>query len=116
MALCAARVSARAGETLGPSEAAQGAFRSLWDISHYRRLVLVAVMVIGSHALNDAFAVINWRAAGYGGGAISLLWSDAVLAEVAVFFLLGPWLIARFGPARCAGLPRRGPRRFLDGA
>jgi PPP family 3-phenylpropionic acid transporter len=103
MALCAARVGARR-EDIGPSDAAQGAFRSLWAISHYRRLVFVAVLVIGSHALNDAFAVINWRAAGYGSGAISLLWSDSVVAEVAVFFLLGPWLIARFGPARCAGL------------
>jgi MFS transporter, PPP family, 3-phenylpropionic acid transporter len=103
MALCAARVSTRREET-GHSDATAGAFRSLWAISPYRRLSFVAVLVIGSHALNDAFAVISWRAAGYGSGAISLLWSDSVLAEVAVFFLLGPWLIGRFGPARCAGL------------
>ena len=35
MALCAARVGARR-EDIGPSDAAQGAFRSLWAISHYR--------------------------------------------------------------------------------
>jgi PPP family 3-phenylpropionic acid transporter len=103
MALCAARLSIRQ-EDAGPSDAGAGAFRSLWDISAYRRLILVAVLVIGSHALNDAFAVISWRAAGYSSGVISLLWSESVLAEVAVFFLLGPWLIARFGPASCAGL------------
>ena len=103
MALCAARVSTQREET-GHSDATAGAFRSLWAISPYRRLIFVAVLVIGSHALNDAFAVISWRAAGYSSGAISLLWSDSVLAEVAVFLLLGPWLIGRFGPARCAGL------------
>ena len=103
VALCAARVSTRRKDT-GPSDAAAGAFRSLWAISVYRRLILVAVLVIGSHALNDAFAVISWRAAGYSSGVISLLWSKSVVAEVAVFFTLGPWLIARLGPVRCAGL------------
>jgi PPP family 3-phenylpropionic acid transporter len=103
MTLCVARVGARPEDT-GPSDAAAGAFRSLWAISAYRRVVFVAVLVMGSHALNDSFAVISWRGAGYGSGAISLLWSDSVVAEVAVFFLLGPRLIARFGPARCAGL------------
>jgi PPP family 3-phenylpropionic acid transporter len=103
VALCAARVSAPR-EDPSPSDAVAGAFSSLWAISAYRRLIFVAVLVIGSHALNDSFAVIGWRAAGYSSGAISLLWSESVLAEVAVFFLFGPWLIARFGPARCAGL------------
>ena len=103
VALFAARVSTRREDT-GPSDAAAGAFRSLWAISVYRRMILVAVLVIGSHALNDAFAVISWRAAGYSSGMISLLWSESVVAEVAVFFTLGPWLIARLGPVRCAGL------------
>ena len=53
--------------------------------------------MIGSHALNDTFAVIHWREAGYGSLAISLLWCELVVAEVAVFLLLGPWLIARLG-------------------
>ena len=70
----------------------------------YRRLLFVVVLVIGSHAMNDGFAVINWRAAGYGSGTVSLLWSESVVAEVVVFFLVGPWLIARLGPARAAGL------------
>jgi PPP family 3-phenylpropionic acid transporter len=104
VALCAARVSGARREDTGPSDAAAGAFRSLWAISVYRRMILVAVLVIGSHALNDAFAVISWRAAGYSSGVISLLWSESVVAEVAVFFVLGPWLIARLGPVRCAGL------------
>ena len=75
VALCAARVGTRREDT-GPSDAAAGAFRSLWAISVYRRMILIAVLVIGSHALNDAFAVISWRAAGYSSGVISLLWSE----------------------------------------
>ncbi len=76
----------------------------LWRICAFRRLILVAFLVIGSHALSDAFSVILWREAGYGSFAVSLLWSEAVVAEVVVFFLLGPWLIGRIGLARAATL------------
>jgi PPP family 3-phenylpropionic acid transporter len=103
-ALCATRVRAQ-GEPRQPTDVTSaGAFRFLWGIPVYRRLIFIAVLVIGSHALNDGFAVINWREAGYGSGIISLLWSESVLAEVFVFFLAGPWLIARLGPSRSAGL------------
>ena len=101
--VCAARVSARP-EGAAASNATAGAFRRLWSIAAYRRLIYIVALVLGSHAMNDTFAVIGWRAAGYGGGAISLLWSESVGAEVAVFFLLGPWLLGRIGPARCASL------------
>jgi PPP family 3-phenylpropionic acid transporter len=74
-----------------------GVFSTLARIAAYRKLIVVAFLVIGSHALSDAFAVIQWRNAGYGNLYISLMWSEAVVAEVAVFFLLGPWLIARLG-------------------
>ena len=85
----------------GPS---RGAFRALLAIPAYRTLLIVAGLVIGSHALNDAYAVITWRAAGYDGTVVSLLWSESVLAEVVVFFLIGPWLIDRLGPAGAAAL------------
>lgn len=81
-----------------------GAFRTLLADPVYRRLLLVAALVIGSHAVNDVYAVIRWREAGFGSGAVSLLWSESVIAEVAVFFLLGPWLLDRLGPARAAAL------------
>ena len=83
---------------------ARGGLRALLSVPAYRSLLVVASLVIGSHALNDAFAVITWRAAGYGGTVVSLLWSESVLAEVLVFFALGPWLVERLGPARAAGL------------
>ncbi|MFE1597759.1 MFS transporter [Methylobacterium sp. ID0610] len=66
----------------------------------FRRLVLVAALVIGSHAMHDAFAVIRWQAAGIGPGTISLLWAESVAAEVLVFTLAGPPLLDRLGPAR----------------
>ena len=96
MALCAMRIT-----TIAPRNSADtiesGAFRALWSMAVFRRLIIVVVLVIGSHALNDTFAVIHWREAGYGSLAISLLWCESVVAEVAVFLLLGPWLIARLG-------------------
>ncbi len=103
MAFCAARIRAQQ-EDADPSDAAKNAYRDLWAISAYRRLIFVVALVIGSHALNDTFAVISWRAAGYGSAAISLLWSESVLAEVAMFFVLGPRLLTRLGAPRCAGL------------
>lgn len=70
----------------------------------FRRMIVVAALVIGSHALNDGFAVIRWREAGIGPGTISLLWSEAVASEVFVFVLAGPWLLARLGTAWAAML------------
>src|SRR3954462_7759089 len=61
-------------------------------IPAYRVMVAIAALVLGSHALHDGFAVIRWTAAGIAPGTVSLLWSEAVLAEVMVFFWLGPRL------------------------
>jgi PPP family 3-phenylpropionic acid transporter len=60
--------------------------------------------VLGSHAMHDSFAVIRWNAAGVGAATASVLWSEAVAAEVVVFFFLGPMLLDRFGPAAAATL------------
>ena len=87
-----------------PSNLERGVFATLWKIVAFKRLIVIAFLVIGSHALNDAFAVIQWREAGHSNLSISLLWSEAVVAEVVVFFLLGPWLIARLGLAGAATL------------
>lgn len=70
----------------------------------FLRIIVVAALVIGSHALNDTFAVIQWRAAGVSPGVVSVLWSESVASEVVVFSLLGPWALARLGPVRCAGI------------
>jgi MFS transporter, PPP family, 3-phenylpropionic acid transporter len=61
------------------------------------RMVLAAALVIGSHAMHDAFAIIRWHDAGISPAVSSVLWSESVGAEVLVFVLLGPWLLSLLG-------------------
>jgi PPP family 3-phenylpropionic acid transporter len=65
----------------------------------FRRLMLVSALVLGSHAMHDAFAVIRWSAAGVTPAQASVLWSESVAAEVVVFVLVGPALVERLSPA-----------------
>ena len=104
MTLSAIRIRSPLTAPVHPSNLELGVFATLWKLVAFRRLIVIAFLVIGSHALNDAFAVIQWRDAGHSNLSISLLWSEAVVAEVVVFFLLGPWLIARLGLAGAATL------------
>jgi PPP family 3-phenylpropionic acid transporter len=71
----------------------------LFRIPVFRNLVLVAALILGSHAMHDAFAVIRWSAAGISPAIASLLWSESVAAEVVVFFVIGPALIRWLTPA-----------------
>jgi PPP family 3-phenylpropionic acid transporter len=59
----------------------------------------VAALILGSHAMHDAFAVIRWSAAGVSPATASMLWSESVAAEVLVFFLIGPALVTWLTPA-----------------
>lgn len=91
----------------GPRVLRPGGFRDflrLMRLRGFRRLLLVAALVLGSHALHDTFAVIRWRDAGISTATASLLWSESVIAEVAVFFLAGPALLRQLGPAGAAML------------
>jgi PPP family 3-phenylpropionic acid transporter len=65
----------------------------------FRRVMLVSALVLGSHAMHDAFAVIRWSAAGVTPAMASVLWSESVAAEVIVFFLIGSPLVKRLSPA-----------------
>jgi MFS transporter, PPP family, 3-phenylpropionic acid transporter len=65
----------------------------------FRNLVLVAALILGSHAMHDAFAVIRWMAVGISPATASVLWSESVAAEVLVFFVIGPALVTRLTPA-----------------
>jgi len=78
--------------------------RELLRIPLFRRLVAVAALVFGSHAMHDAFAMIRWGEAGIGPGTASVLWSESVAAEVLVFFVLGPAVLSRLGPSGAAAL------------
>jgi PPP family 3-phenylpropionic acid transporter len=70
----------------------------------FRRVMLVSALVLGSHAMHDAFAVIRWSAAGITPAMASVLWSESVAAEVVVFFLVGPALVTRLGAAGAVAL------------
>jgi PPP family 3-phenylpropionic acid transporter len=65
----------------------------------FRRVVLVAALVLGSHAMHDTFSVIRWNAAGLSPMTTSVLWSISVAAEGLVFLLVGPWLVRTLSPA-----------------
>lgn len=70
----------------------------LLRIRVYRRILMAAALLWGSHALHDTFSVIRWRSAGIDFFTVSALWSESVLAEVVVFLLIGPRLVQRIGP------------------
>ena len=84
-------------------ERPEGIF-ALLALPRFRRMMLSAALVIGAHAMHDAFAVIVWTGAGVSPATAALLWSEAVAAEVLVFLALGPWLLARLGPGRALAL------------
>jgi len=81
-----------------------GAITELMGIAPFRRMVFIAALVFGSHAMHDAFAVIRWNASGMAPATISVLWSEAVVAEVIVFFLLGPRWVDALGPRGAAAI------------
>jgi PPP family 3-phenylpropionic acid transporter len=81
-----------------------GGIRELWAGVIFRRVIVVAALVYGSHAVHDAFAVIRWNDAGIGPVMTSVLWSEAVAAEVVMFFLIGPTLVNRLGTNGAAAL------------
>ena len=67
-----------------------------------RRMDLHALMigtsaVQASHGMFYAFSAIHWQQIGFSGGAIGMLWSAGVIAEILVFFAAG-WLARRFSP------------------
>jgi PPP family 3-phenylpropionic acid transporter len=84
--------------------ASPAAVHVLFGIPRFRVLIAVSALVYGSHAVHDAFSVIRWSDAGMNTSVISVLWSEAVAAEVVVFFLIGPALLDRLGARGAAAL------------
>lgn len=102
--LAAAFVAAPRTEHTTPSGASLDSVTGLFRLVRFRQIVLIAALVLGSHAMHDTFAVIRWNAAGISPQIITVLWSMAVAAEVGVFFVLGPWLLHRFSPAQAIAM------------
>jgi MFS transporter, PPP family, 3-phenylpropionic acid transporter len=97
------RAAAQSAKFTSVAEAAREV-RGLVSLSRFRTLILVSALIYGSHAMHDAFAVIRWSNAGIDTFVISVLWSEAVAAEVIVFFLVGPFLLNRLGARGAAVL------------
>ena len=72
-----------------------GGWGSLLRIAPFRRLMVVAGLIQGSHALHDGFVVLHWRSLGISDGTIGVLWSESVASEVFVFLFVGRWLLDR---------------------
>jgi PPP family 3-phenylpropionic acid transporter len=68
------------------------------------RMALAAALVLGSHAMHDAFAIIRWTDAGISPAVSSVLWSESVAAEVMVFVLLGRWFLDVLGTSGALAL------------
>jgi PPP family 3-phenylpropionic acid transporter len=81
-----------------------GGVRVLLRLPAFRRLIVVAALVLGSHAMHDTFSMMRWHTAGIGPGAGSVLWSESVVAEVLVFVGIGPVLLRRVAPHRAMAL------------
>jgi MFS transporter, PPP family, 3-phenylpropionic acid transporter len=68
------------------------------------RVVVIAALVLGSHAMFDSFAVIRWTDAGISPATTAVLWSESVAAEVLVFLFIGPRLLGVLNPAGALAL------------
>jgi len=83
---------------MGGSGFAMPGFSVLLHNRPFRLLVLVAAIIVGSHAMQDAFAMIAWNAAGISPAVGAILWALSVTAEILVFFVVGPWVLHRIRP------------------
>ena len=96
-----------------PARRGGGAFRTVAALPEFRRILLVAGLIQGSHAAYYAFGSIHWERAGVPASVIGLLWSWSVVAEVALF-AWGRGIADRLGPrglalvAAAAGVLRWG--------
>jgi PPP family 3-phenylpropionic acid transporter len=89
---------ARAATSTETKRSGRASLGALLGQREFRLLITVAALVLGSHAMHDSFAMIRWSAAGISPPTASVLWSESVAAEVAVFVVIGPRLLIRIGP------------------
>ncbi|TDK36677.1 MFS transporter [Rhizobium deserti] len=113
-ALVIAFVLTVAGAAAAPRLGKAGAVPALGrgpDSGHRARLDLHMLMfgaslIQASHGMFYAFGTLHWQQMGFSSGAIGILWSAGVLAEILVFFCAGwiakrlsPWTLMRLGCA-----------------
>ena len=103
VALGVPQLLASGGHSRATASQARGVL-ALLRLPLYRKMVLLAMLILGSHAMHDSFAMIRWSRAGISPGTSGILWSLSVAAEVVVFLLVGRPLLDRIGPAGAAML------------
>jgi PPP family 3-phenylpropionic acid transporter len=70
----------------------------LWRDVVFLTVITAAGLIQASHAFYYGFSTIAWRAAGFDGAIIGLLWALGVVAEIILFAFSGrlpPWLSAQ---------------------
>jgi MFS transporter, PPP family, 3-phenylpropionic acid transporter len=103
VATAAAAMVVPASQTSSSTPAGAGgrpSIGALLQLRDFRLLLIIAALVLGSHAMYDLFAMIRFEAAGISPPTASILWSESVAAEVLVFVVIGPRLLDWIGPTR----------------
>jgi PPP family 3-phenylpropionic acid transporter len=103
VALGVPQLLASGGHSRATASQARGVL-ALLRLPLFRKMVLLAALILGSHAMHDSFAMIRWSRAGISPGTSGILWSLSVAAEVVVFVVVGRPLLDRIGPAGAAML------------
>lgn len=107
-ALCIAVTMAVALDPLEAPASVAGETRAsplqLWRNPAFLAVVCAAGLTQGSHALYYGFSTLDWRAAGFGGTTIGVLWALGVLAEIVLFAVatrlpFGPTAMLAIGAA-----------------
>lgn len=81
------------------TQAAAPAPKSLLRDPAFVAVIVAASLIQSSHAVYYSFSALAWRADGFGGTAIAMLWALGVIAEIVLFALSGR-LPASMTPAR----------------
>jgi len=86
-AMIAALVSLLVAPLSAPRSAPDAASLPLWRNAAFLAVIAAAALVQSSHAMFYGFSTIDWKAAGFDGGTIGLLWAIGVIAEIILFAL-----------------------------
>lgn len=92
---CLAALASLAVTPVRTAPAEAPATQPLWRDPAFLAVIAAAGLIQASHAVYYGFSTIDWKAAGFDGATIGLLWAIGVVAEIVLFALSGrlpPWL------------------------